>query len=91
MINIEDAEQSKQQNSAKSWRAMFDSGDLQISDEIINFFQRQAPKFIAISTEEAGKNLFLNFNYLSNFCPWYLSMSIFKQIIEKITGKICNY
>lgn len=56
MINIEDAaEQSQQQkDSAKNWRAKFESGNLQ-TDEIINFFQRQAPKFIAISTEEAGE------------------------------------
>lgn len=62
MINIEDAEQSTQQDSAKSWRAMFESGNLQL-DEIINFFQRQAPKFIAISTEEAGEFYFLNSNH----------------------------
>lgn len=56
MINIEDAaEQSQQQkDSAKNWRAKFESGNFQ-ADEIINFFQRQAPKFIAISTEEAGE------------------------------------
>lgn len=50
----DDAEQSNQpKDSAKSWRAKFESGNLQ-ADEIISFFQRQAPKFIAISTEDAG-------------------------------------
>lgn len=91
MINIEDAEQSTQQDSAKSWRVMFESGNLQ-PDEIINFFQRQSPKFIAISTEEAGENCFLNFNQNTRFCqsplPIYFRLSIFSHhCYWKVVGK----
>lgn len=73
MINIEDAaEQSQQQkDSAKSWRAKFESGNLQ-ADEIILFFQRQAPKFIAIATEEAGE--------LRTFVCLNLSRIVFRSV-----------